>query len=95
MEEMVHVYFFGKQYQVPKALTIMRAMEYAGYQLVRGCGCRNGFCGACATLYRVKGRQELKTCLQHGIGFSYAGSITKEDLQLASFFTFCIISDCS
>ena len=46
MEEMVHVYFFGKQYQVPKALTIMRAMEYAGYQLVRGCGCRNGFCGA-------------------------------------------------
>lgn len=63
MEEMVHVYFFGKQYQVPKALTIMRAMEYAGYQLVRGCGCRNGFCGACATLYRVKGRQELKTCL--------------------------------
>ena len=51
MEEMVHVYFFGKQYQVPKALTIMRAMEYAGYQLVRGCGCRNGFCGACATLY--------------------------------------------
>ena len=38
MEEMVHVYFFGKQYQVPKALTIMRAMEYAGYQLVRGCG---------------------------------------------------------
>ena len=63
MEEMVHVYFFGKQYQVPKALTIMRAMEYAGYQLVRGCGCRDGFCGACATLYRVKGRQELKTCL--------------------------------
>ncbi|MFR0734046.1 MAG: 4Fe-4S ferredoxin [Oscillospiraceae bacterium] len=34
-----------------------------GYQLVRGCGCRNGFCGACATLYRVKVRQELKTCL--------------------------------
>ena len=41
----------------------MRAMEYAGYQLVRGCGCRNGFCGACATLYRVKGKQELKSCL--------------------------------
>ena len=63
MEEMVHVYFFGKQYEVPGSLTIMRAMEYAGYQLVRGCGCRNGFCGACATLYRVKGKQELKSCL--------------------------------
>lgn len=43
MEEMIHVYFFGKPYQVPASLTIMRAMEYAGYQLVRGCGCRNGF----------------------------------------------------
>ena len=63
MEEMVHVYFFGKQYQVPKALTIMRAMEYAGYQLVRGCGCRNGFCGACATIYRIAGDRELKACL--------------------------------
>ena len=38
-------------------------MEYAGYQLVRGCGCRNGFCGACATIYRIKGDRELKTCL--------------------------------
>ncbi len=63
MEEMIHVYFFGKPYQVPASLTIMRAMEYAGYQLVRGCGCRNGFCGACATLYRIQGKQELKACL--------------------------------
>lgn len=63
MEEKVKVYFFGKQYEVPASLTIMKAMEYAGYQLVRGCGCRNGFCGACATIYRIKGQQELKTCL--------------------------------
>ena len=60
---MVNVYFFGKKYEVPQSLTIMKAMEYAGYQLVRGCGCRNGFCGACATLYRIKGQTELKTCL--------------------------------
>ena len=32
-------------------------------------------------------------CLQHGIGFSYACGITKENLQLAPLFTFCIISD--
>jgi len=63
MENLVNVYLFGKRYQVPESLTIMKAMEYAGYQLVRGCGCRNGFCGACATIYRIKGQQELKTCL--------------------------------
>ena len=63
MEKMVNVYFFGKKYEVPQSLTIMKAMEYAGYQLIRGCGCRNGFCGACATLYRIKGKTELKTCL--------------------------------
>ena len=60
---MVNVFFFGKKYTVPSELTIMCAMEYAGYQLVRGCGCRNGFCGACATIYRIKGDRELKTCL--------------------------------
>ncbi len=63
MEKLVNVYFFGKRYEVPESLTIMKAMEYAGYKLVRGCGCRNGFCGACATLYRIKGKTELKTCL--------------------------------
>ena len=63
MENLVNVYFFGKRYRVPESLTIMKAMEYAGYQLVRGCGCRNGFCGACTTIYRIQGKQELKTCL--------------------------------
>ena len=63
MENLVNVYFFGKKYQVPESLTIMKAMEYAGYQLVRGCGCRNGFCGACSTIYRIKGDRELHACL--------------------------------
>ena len=63
MENMVNIYLFGKQYTVPGNLTIMCAMEYAGYQLVRGCGCRNGFCGACATIYRIKGDRQLRTCL--------------------------------
>ena len=60
---MVNVFFFGKRYSVPAELTIMTAMEYAGYTLKRGCGCRHGFCGACATIYRIKGDNELKTCL--------------------------------
>jgi heterodisulfide reductase subunit C len=63
MEEMVNVFLQGKKYEVPSNLTIMGAMEYAGYQLVRGCGCRCGFCGACATIYRIKGDKEIKACL--------------------------------
>jgi len=60
---MITVYLMGKEYTVPDSLTIMGALEYAGYELVRGCGCRNGFCGACATIYRVKGSTSLKMCL--------------------------------
>lgn len=63
MSDKVKIFLYGKQYEVPSNLTIMGAMEYAGYQLVRGCGCRNGFCGACATLYRIAGDKELKACL--------------------------------
>ena len=61
MEQMVNVYLYGKRYAVPASATIMEAMEFAGYQL--GCGCRNGFCGACATLYRIAGDRELHACL--------------------------------
>ena len=43
MEKMVNIYLYGKKYEVPASLTIMNAMEYAGYQLVRGVGCRCGF----------------------------------------------------
>ena len=63
MEQMVNVFVMGKKYEVPASLTIMEAMEYSGYQLVRGCGCRNGFCGACATVYRIKGERELHAAL--------------------------------
>jgi Fe-S oxidoreductase len=66
MEEMVNIYLYGKQYVVPASATILIAMEYAGYKLVRGCGCRAGFCGACATIYRIKGDRELKVGLACG-----------------------------
>jgi ferredoxin len=52
-DELIPIYIMGKKYMVPPSLTIMKAMEYAGYQLVRGVGCRGGFCGACATVYRL------------------------------------------
>jgi len=54
-EESIPIYIMGKQYMVPPSLTIQKAMEYAGYRLLRGCGCRGGFCGACATVYRIAG----------------------------------------
>jgi Na+-translocating ferredoxin:NAD+ oxidoreductase RnfC subunit len=41
----------------------MGALEYAGYQLKRGCGCREGFCGACATVYRTTDDYKIKTGL--------------------------------
>jgi succinate dehydrogenase/fumarate reductase-like Fe-S protein len=37
----------------------MKAMEWAGYTLIRGVGCRGGFCGACATVYRIKDDPKL------------------------------------
>jgi heterodisulfide reductase subunit C len=48
---MIDIYIMGKRCQVPEGLTIMTALEYCGYNLIRGCGCREGFCGACATIY--------------------------------------------
>ncbi|KPK22426.1 MAG: 4Fe-4S ferredoxin, partial [Dehalococcoidia bacterium SG8_51_3] len=38
--KLIPVYVMGKRYLVPETLTIMKALEYAGYQFIRGCGCR-------------------------------------------------------
>lgn len=62
-EILISVYIMGKEHKVPFGLTIMKAMEYAGYRFVRGAGCRAGFCGACATVYRMKGDYKLQTAL--------------------------------
>ena len=51
--DLVPIFIMGKRYDVPSTLTIQKAFEYAGYQLIRGCGCRGGICGACATVYRM------------------------------------------
>jgi succinate dehydrogenase/fumarate reductase-like Fe-S protein len=60
-KEMVTVYIMGKAYRVPADATIMGAIEYAGYQIKRGAGCREGFCGACATVYRLPGDYKIFT----------------------------------
>ncbi|MCP4676013.1 MAG: 4Fe-4S dicluster domain-containing protein [Deltaproteobacteria bacterium] len=60
---MIPVYIMGKKYEVPAELTIMKALEHAGYQYIRGCGCRGGICGACATVYRKAGDYKIYTGL--------------------------------
>ena len=62
-KKMVKVYIMNKEHKVPMGLTIMEAMEYAGYKFIRGAGCRAGFCGACSTVYRKKGDYKLYTAL--------------------------------
>jgi succinate dehydrogenase/fumarate reductase-like Fe-S protein len=62
-EGKVRVYIMGREYQVPFGLTIMKAMEYAGYRFIRGAGCRGGFCGSCATVYRIEGDYKLRVAL--------------------------------
>ncbi len=57
---MVDIYIMGKHYQVPEGLTILAALEYCGYRMIRGCGCRAGFCGACATIYNFKNDPQLR-----------------------------------
>lgn len=63
MENLIKIYVMGKEYEVPESLTIMKAMEYAGYKFIRGCGCRGGVCGACATVYRKKDSYKINVGL--------------------------------
>jgi len=60
---LIPVFVMGKRYEVPETLTIMKAMEYAGFKFIRGCGCRGGICGACATVYRKAGDYRLRVGL--------------------------------
>ncbi len=89
-DKMISVYIMDKRYEVPPSLTIMRALEYAGYRMVRGVGCRGGFCGACATVYRMTGDNKLyfalacQTVVQDGMRLaqipSFPANKTRYDL---------------
>jgi heterodisulfide reductase subunit C len=57
---LIDIYIMGRHCQVPEGLTILTALEYSGYRLVRGCGCRAGFCGACATIYNFRNDPQLR-----------------------------------
>jgi len=61
--KLIPIYVMGRKYEVPQGLTILKAMEFAGYQVKRGCGCRGGVCGACVTVYRKEGSYHLNVGL--------------------------------
>lgn len=70
------IFIDGQPYRVPGDITILTALEYAGFQLKRGCGCRGGVCGACATVYRLPGDNRLYTCLA-------CQTVVQPDMQLS------------
>jgi heterodisulfide reductase subunit C len=59
----VPIFVMGRRFEVPSSLTIQKALEFAGYQLIRGCGCRGGICGACATVYRKPNSHKVEVGL--------------------------------
>ncbi len=61
--EFISIFFNGEAYRVPKGLTIMKALEYAGFRFTRGSGCRGGFCGACPVIYRLPGDYKVRVGL--------------------------------
>ena len=58
-QKLIPIYILSRKYYVPEGSTIITAMEYAGFKLKKGVGCREGFCGACASLYRLPGDYKL------------------------------------
>lgn len=56
---LIPIYILSRMHMVPEGSTIITAMEYAGFKLKKGIGCREGFCGACASLYRLEGDFKL------------------------------------
>lgn len=77
-KKMVTVFIMGKAYRVPAEATIMGAIEYAGYQIKRGAGCREGFCGACATVFRLPNDYKIYTGLA-------CTTLVKEGMYLTQF----------
>lgn len=58
--KMVKIVVMGEAFSVPEGSTIITALEYAGFQLTTGVGCREGYCGACGTLFREDNDYKLK-----------------------------------
>jgi len=84
VQNLITVYIMGKAYKVPDDATIMGAIEYAGHQIIRGAGCREGYCGACATIYRLPGDYKIRnglacmTMVEEGMSLAQIPSVPGE-----------------
>ncbi len=87
IKKMATVYIMGKAHKVPADATIMGAIEYAGYLIKRGAGCREGFCGACATVYRLPGDYKIYTGLA-------CTTLIEDGMWLAQTWTYRSINGC-
>ena len=72
----ITIYIMGETHQVPADLTIMGALEYAGYHLIRETGCRVGFCGSCKIIYCLPGDTGFRTALA-------CSTMVKEQMYIA------------
>jgi ferredoxin len=73
--KLIPIYILSRKYYVPEGSTIITAMEYAGFKLKKGVGCREGFCGACASIYRLPNDYKL----HGGLGCQ---TVVQEDMQI-------------
>jgi len=80
-KNLIPIYINGQRYEVPEGITIMQAYEYTGFRLIRGCGCRGGVCGACATIYRIAEDNKLHTCLA-------CQTMVQENIQVSMLLSF-------
>ena len=58
----IKVHIFGEEWLVPENITILEAFEYSNHKFAKNCGCRSGFCGSCAVLYRLSKNSQPKAC---------------------------------
>jgi hypothetical protein len=63
--QLLDIYVMGKRFQVPEGLTIQAALEYCGYNLIRGVGCRSGLCACLSESHRAGHVPDPDTLLPH------------------------------
>lgn len=88
-QKLCHVSINGREYDVPEGLTLVQAMWHTGHEVIHGIGCLGGVCGACATVYRMKGDFRLRnalacqTLVQDGMSFSLLDTYPTQRAQYA------------
>ena len=59
----IRVEIQGKQYQVPKGISMLQAYWFIGQEPIHGVGCLGGVCGACTVSFQSKESPQTQTGL--------------------------------